>query len=472
MTEPARFSGGRPTPAGARGLLRRLKTFASPSKISKLKLSSGYAALLRGLFGSLLGRLARGPAADNFEHAFSCHFGGEPAIIFPRARTAFYFILKAMDLPAGSEVLMSPLTIPEMVNSIHTLGLKPVFVDIDPETLCINPARLAAAVTPRSRVLFITYLFGVVPDMDALLREARRHGLRTVEDCSQCFDGAFNGRKAGTFSDASFFSLTNFKLCSSLLGGMALTADPALRERLLRLRDAEVLPPRRGILLTVVLEGLLYRLLFSRLIFLYFTYFVLLALEKVDPSITNKLYSGDLLVLLGLNKNRLLEKFPEEWLADYSDMQAKIGLESLEKAAAATLLRARNGARLRAALANLPQVRVPGSLPGARNVYWRFPVTCSRAADLKMFLLEAGVDSSPTFLTLCSAEPGFELYRAAMPETENLKHNTVVLEVNEDLSELDMDRTAALVREFFSGDASRRPLPAPPAAAAGPGGSA
>jgi len=431
----------------------RIKILLNPKKIHKLKLTNRFKELALAYLRIIFGRLKRGTQTVKLEGAFRSRFNAERAIIFPHARTAFHFILKSMNLEQGDEVLMTPLTIADMVNSIHTLGLKPVFVDIELDTFCFEIDELKKSITPKTKAILVTYIFGIVPDIEKIQKIARDHGLKLIEDCSQCFDASYKGRLIGTFGDAAFFSLTNFKICSSLFGGMIITNDEKLADQLNKFRDNSLLPARGSMLLKLISKDLIYSVFFSRWLFSYFTYFVILILEGIDPKITYRLYSGNIKVILGQHGNRLFEKFPEDYLIDYTDVQADVGLASLARAKEATDIRIRNGEMLRGLLQGVSQIKIPIRLEDAVNVYWRFPIISNNMDGLKRFLLKNGIDSAPTYLALCSSEPGFEPYHASMPNAERVKKSVLVVEVNEELSEDGIRWTVSLARSYFKKDA-------------------
>lgn len=431
----------------------RIKVLLNPKKIHKLKLTNRFKELAFAYLRIIFGRLKRGMQTIKLEEAFKERFHAKRAIIFPHARTAFHFILKAMNLESGSEVLMTPLTIADMVNSIHTLGLKPVFVDIELDTFCFEIDKLKKSITPKTKAILVTYIFGIVPDIEKIQKIAQDHGLKLIEDCSQCFDASYKGHLIGTFGDAAFFSLTNFKVCSSLFGGMIITNDEKLADQLNKFRDNSLLPARGSMLLKLISKDLIYSVFFSRWLFSYFTYFVILILERIDPKITYRLYSGNIKVILGQHGNRLFEKFPADYLMDYTDVQADVGLASLARAKEVTDIRIRNGEMLRGLLQGVSQTKIPVRLEDAVNVYWRFPIISNDMDGLKRFLLKNGIDSAPTYLALCSSEPGFEPYHASMPNAERVKNSVLVVEVNEELSEDGIRWTASLVRSYFNKDA-------------------
>lgn len=427
----------------------RMGVWLSPNKIHKLKLTNSLCVLLAALFKLLFGKLACSGQTQRLEEAFKNRFKTKNAVIFPHARTSLHFILKSMELEKGDEVLMTPLTIADMVNSIHSAGLRPVFVDIELDTFSFDIEQLKKSITPRSKAILVTYIFGIVPDMEKIQQIARENNLKIIEDASQCFDASYKGQSIGTFGEAAFFSLTNFKICSSLFGGMVITNNEELANRLAVFRRENLIKPQSPVLLNLVIKDIIYSIFFSRWIFSYFTYFVIYGLEKISPMITYRLYSGNVKVILGLKGNELLSDFPKDYLLGYTDIQATVGLHSLANAGRRTAARIKNGDMLIELLKGVPGIKIPVKLEGNVNVYWRFPVISEDMEGLKRFLLDYGIDSAPTYLSLCSKEKGFEAYHRSLPNAEKLKEGVLVVEVNEDLREKDVYLTASLIRRYF-----------------------
>ena len=159
-----------------------LKIWCNPNKIHRLKLTNDFCALLGCFIKILYGRLDRSKDSAALEQSFKNRFDGKRAVILPHARTALHCVLRSLDLEEGDEVVMTPLTIAYMVNSIHTLGLKPVFVDIELSTFCFHIEKLEKSITKRTKVILITYLFGIVPDLEKILDIAQRNGLAVAEE--------------------------------------------------------------------------------------------------------------------------------------------------------------------------------------------------------------------------------------------------------------------------------------------------
>src|SRR5437667_4676722 len=174
----------------------------------------------------------RGPSIAEFEKRFADYHGMHHAISASYGRMAFYYILKALDLPRDSAIMFPALTfwvVPEMA---RVLGFRPKFVDIDPGTFNMDPAKFEAAIAPATRAVVPTHLYGQPCDMDSIMTSARAHGLFVIEDCAHALGATYKGRKVGSFGNAAFFSFQMLKPLNTYGGGMALCGDDALAARI------------------------------------------------------------------------------------------------------------------------------------------------------------------------------------------------------------------------------------------------
>jgi len=178
-----------------------------------------------------------GPEVAAFEGEAAAFLEAAHAVGCNSGTDALVLALRALGLGPGDEVITSPFTFFATAEAISAVGVTPVFADIDPATLCLDPAAAEAAVTPRTRALLPVHLFGRPCPMDPLLDLARRHGLRVVEDCAQAFGARHRGRRVGTFGDLGCFSFFPTKNLSGFGdGGLVTAADPALADAVRRLR--------------------------------------------------------------------------------------------------------------------------------------------------------------------------------------------------------------------------------------------
>ena len=154
-----------------------------------------------------------------------------------RVQTALLLPLLAIDIGPGDEVITTPYTFFATAGSIWRTGAKPVFVDIEPDTFNIDPARIEAAITRRTRAIIPVHLFGQVAEMGPIQEIARRHGLTVLEDAAQAIGSAYHGTRAGTLGDVAAFSFYPSKNLGGFGdGGMVTTNQPQLARRITRLR--------------------------------------------------------------------------------------------------------------------------------------------------------------------------------------------------------------------------------------------
>src|SRR5437764_8028375 len=185
------------------------------------------------------GEALAGPAVKRFEEQFAEFYAMNHAITASFGRMAFYYILRALDLPADAEIIFPALTfwvVPEMA---RRAGLKPVFVDVDPRTFNIDSSRIEAAITERTRAIVPTHLYGQPCAMTEIMRIAEKHDLIVIEDCAQAAGARYRGRRVGTFGRAAFFSFQMLKGINTYGGGMAVTNDVAIASRVRELASAE-----------------------------------------------------------------------------------------------------------------------------------------------------------------------------------------------------------------------------------------
>jgi len=179
-----------------------------------------------------------GPELEAFEQEFglACH---APHVVGVGTGTdALAVALRALDIGPGAEVITSPLSAAYTALAIMAAGARPVFADIDPSRLTLDPSAVAAAVTPRTAAIMPVHIYGQPADMPALMAVAARHGLAVVEDCCQAHLATCAGQPVGSFGTAAAYSFYPTKNLGALGdAGAITTADPVLAERARRIRN-------------------------------------------------------------------------------------------------------------------------------------------------------------------------------------------------------------------------------------------
>ena len=178
-----------------------------------------------------------GPEVRAFEEEFAAYLGLADAVGVASGTDALMLALRALGIGPSDEVITVAHTAVATVAAIELAGATPRLVDIDPTTYTLNPALLAAAITPRTRAIIPVHLYGGPADMDAILAVARAHDLAVVEDCAQAHGARYKGRMVGTMGDVAAFSFYPTKNLGALGDGGAVATnrpDVAGRLRLLR----------------------------------------------------------------------------------------------------------------------------------------------------------------------------------------------------------------------------------------------
>ncbi len=179
------------------------------------------------------GRLGRhgGTKVMELERAFAERYGVKHAIAVASGSAADHTAIAMIDPEPGDEIITTPCTDFGGVLGILFQNAIPVFADLDPQTFCLDPASVEARITPRTRAILATHLFGGLADMDALLAIGQRHGIPVIEDCAQAQLAELDGRLAGTMGHIGCFSFNNTKHLNCGEGGMVVTNDDALARR-------------------------------------------------------------------------------------------------------------------------------------------------------------------------------------------------------------------------------------------------
>ncbi len=185
-----------------------------------------------------------GQYITRFESEFSKYCDMPFGVACSSGTTAIHLALASMDIGEGDEVIIPDFTLIVSANMVILAGAKPVLVDVDPRTWCIDPKLIEAKITPRTKAIMAVHMYGHPCDMEAILEIAKRHNLYVIEDCAEAHGAEIRGRKAGSCSDASCFSFYGNKILTTGEGGMVVCRDPQLNERMRLLRNQGFQEPR------------------------------------------------------------------------------------------------------------------------------------------------------------------------------------------------------------------------------------
>jgi dTDP-4-amino-4,6-dideoxygalactose transaminase len=193
-------------------------------------------AAIQGVLDSC--QFTLGAEVERFEQEFAAFQGSTIGVGVNTGTSALHLALLAAGIGAGDEVITVPFTFVATAAAIGYTGARPVFVDVDPHTLTMDPALIEAAITPRTRAIMPVHLYGQMADMDPIMAIAERHGLIVIEDAAQAHAAEYKGRRAGSIGAMGCFSFYPGKNLGAYgEGGMVVTDNPDYARKMRMLRD-------------------------------------------------------------------------------------------------------------------------------------------------------------------------------------------------------------------------------------------
>ncbi|QHT70206.1 DegT/DnrJ/EryC1/StrS family aminotransferase [Rhodocytophaga rosea] len=172
-----------------------------------------------------------------FEKDFAAYTGSSYSLATSSCTGAIHLALAAMGVKAGDEVIMGDINWIASAAPITYLGAKPVFVDVLEDSWCIDPSKIEAAITEKTKVILAVDLYGNLAEMDQIVAIAKKHNLYVLEDAAEALGSVFRGKKAGSWGDIGVFSFHGAKIMTTGEGGMLVTDNAALMERVRILSD-------------------------------------------------------------------------------------------------------------------------------------------------------------------------------------------------------------------------------------------
>ena len=329
------------------------------------------------------------------------------SLLVPYARTAFYFTLKALELDPGSRILTTPITIYPFLDIIHALDLEPVFIDIELTTFSVDVEQLECHVLRSKPSCFLlTYLFGLVPDIERIVTICRRHDVLLIEDFSQAIGASFNGVQVGNFGDVSIYSASITKFVDSYNGGFMTVKSTSLYRRIYPLVSSLPEPtPLR--VRKIVRSTFITNLLLSTWGYVFITYPLLLCLKLFSPCSYLKLVGPRISSELQPGK-----RLPSYYFESISSLQVRRLLHHLarlpqtleaRRSTVKRVLRAASHA-LTDSSSSFPDdlKNLLESKTDASHVFWQVPINVRSTESAQSFLFRSGIETGTTNLPLVS----------------------------------------------------------------------
>ena len=336
------------------------------------------------------GRLAGGPEVAAFEREFAAAHDADHGIATANGTAALHAAFEGLELGAGDRVVTTPFSFVASANAIRLAGAEPVFADIDPETYALDPEAADAALDDHDAdAVLAVHLYGLPADVDALRAVADDHGVPLVEDAAQAHGAAVDGRPVGSVGDAACFSFYPTKNMTTGEGGMVLTDDPHVAERIRR----------------YVNHG-----------------------RTADGGTYDH-------VSVGHNY-----RMPA--------LAAGLGRVQLDRLTGFTERRRANAAVLTERLAGDGPVSPPVEPEGRRHVYHQYTVRCDRRDALAAHLSEEGIDSKVYYPHVIPDQPAYDGVDADVPVARTAAEEVLSIPVHPGLSDEELDRIGDALAAF------------------------
>ena len=334
-----------------------------------------------------------GAYVTEFQDKFAACCGVRYGVATSNGTTALHLALAVLDVRAGDEVIIPAFTMIATANAVTYTGATPVLVDSLPDTWNMDPAQVAAKVTPRTKAIVVMHTYGLPCDMDAINAIAKQHGLYVVEDAAEAHGAEYKGKRAGSLGHCASFSFYGNKIISTGEGGMIVTDDEELATIARNMRDHAFSAERH----------------------FWHQY-------------------------LGFNYRM-------------TNVQAAIGLAQVEQFDELVASRIRHAQQYNARLSDVPGLKLPPDVPGIKNVYWMYGLVVEddfglTRDELRGALAQRGIETRTFFVPMHCQPIYFDQYLGERyPVSEELCRRGLYLPSSSSLAERQIDYVAAQIRE-------------------------
>lgn len=342
-------------------------------------------------------KLLEGEHLGQFEHVFATYIGVKHAMLISSGRLALYILLKYFAIGQGDEVILPSYTCPIVPSIIVAADARPVFIDISPDDLNMNPDLIERSLTRHTKAVVATHIGGHPCDMARIIEIGRKHNIKIIEDCAQALGAEYNGKRVGSIGDVAYFSFATGKQINTMGGGIITTNDDTLDSYIREKVSSYLLPNKSSIIKKFMcmytIHACMRPILFNVLVF---------------PIIyLSNIFYKDIINVLFKDKG-ILAHFSDRPYEKYSNLQAAIGLchfkslvdENKKRIANSNILNTYLGASI------ARQKQMNGTTP----IYLYYTLICNDRSQIKRRLLARGIDTQESWNVSCASLPLFTQY--------------------------------------------------------------
>ena len=389
-------------------------------------------AFCKSLFSKNACKRASISSKRELKRQISLYFNGNHSFLVPYARTGLYILLKALDLPPGSRILMSPINIAPMLDIIEACGLVVDFVDINLLDYGPDYNELREKIAKKPKVFFLTYLFGYVPNIDEIVKLCKEYNVSIIEDISQNIGSKYNNDLLGTFGEAAIYSASLTKYVDGYNGGFILTKNNSLAKEI-KNHISNLREPNHTRIKSIILKTLIWNIALNHYIFHYLTYNILRIINKLSKKTFDKLLGGS-------TRKYRDKNIPEFYLEDISEIQSitiKKNLAHLDN------LIERRREYYQRALLSIPEKLKRDNLKNSNrfDTFWQLLIKVKNTESSRAILFKNGIETGTTNLPNLGS-----LYNKNLPNAKRLKEEHIFIPMHDFLKKEDYEKIFEILR--------------------------
>jgi perosamine synthetase len=396
-----------------------------------------------------LARRASEKEREKLRRKIARMFGARHVVLFPYARSAFLMILKSLNLPPKSDILLTPITIGPMLEVILALGHKPVFVDIELKTFCVDLEDLEKKLAAKPACLLLTYLFGYIPNVAAVVDACRQSGTVLLEDISHNIGGLSQDKPLGLHGKAGIYSASLLKYVDGYNGAFVLTDD----EKLAALLESEVAgfrSPDSARIAGIIRTTFIWNFCLRRGPFDLLVFPLLWTIKKLNKRKFEEI----------LGRRIVLEMPPilqDYYFEDIASVQCETISRQLERLDGLLESRRRSALAACEAFRRVFGSALPFDDDGRNHTYWQFAVPVNDLAGARDALFRVGVETGATNLMNLADVVGLKL-----PGAKSLKESHIFIPLHARLGLGDYEMIFSTLKPFSDPACARQLAPVCP----------
>jgi perosamine synthetase len=397
-----------------------------------------YRSILRVL---LFGQFRAGNDVARLEADICRRFGAAAAVCVPNARAGLYLALEKLIRP-GQAVVLSPLTIVDVVNMVLLAGGVPVFADVLRQSCTIDPDSADSLIDRHTGAMIVTHLHGETAGACVFREICRRRGVPLIEDAAQAFGAMEEGRRLGTIGDVGVYSFGLYKNVNALQGGMVVSRDLDLVGRIRRRIGTFPFLSRRSVdalgMQALLTDVATWPPLFARLTYPVVRHATLRQIRAVTDRLDPE------------HGAARLRSMPAQYLERMTSLQAALALPQLDRVDAESEERISHAARYDRTLSTFGGLITPHRRDGLAHIYTYYPVQCENRDALLRHAFEHGRDIAPQYLRNCADLPEFREFHRDCPNARAAARELILLPTYPRYPVSEIDENIEVIRGFLN----------------------